>query len=242
MAKRTEGAGSPASAPSSGSKPSPFGAARPREAVIAERTGVKESDVIKQDAATYVPKLRLSREQSDDQAALEGEVAHAKKELEEAGDDAGKAGSAKAALSAKEGELKALLDSFEVREAAGAQAAAPRRAALGTRVHPPRAHTDLAAAACPPPLGASLTCAPPAQAMAVEQAKAGGGKRPSERRAEMDAAGMGAQGGHHAGERGADPAFGNFGGRARGGASGGGEDYGGAFGGRRDDRQGDDRY
>ena len=41
--------------------PSPFGAARPREAIIAERTGVAEADVLKQDAATYIPKLRLRR-------------------------------------------------------------------------------------------------------------------------------------------------------------------------------------
>ncbi len=114
LAPRSANAGSPAAAPSSGSKPSPFGAARPREAVIAERTGVKEEEVLKRDAASYTPKLRLSREQSDDQRALEGEVAHAKKELEEAADEAAKA-AARTALAAKEAELKKLLDGFEAR-------------------------------------------------------------------------------------------------------------------------------
>jgi hypothetical protein len=76
---------------------------------------VKEEDVVKNEAATWKPKLRLSREQSDDQQALEDEIKFAKKEVDEAGEDAGKQAAANAALAAKEAELKAMLDGFEVR-------------------------------------------------------------------------------------------------------------------------------
>jgi hypothetical protein len=78
---------------------------------------VKEEDVVKNEAATWKPKLRLSREQSDDQQALEDEIKFAKKEVDEAGEDAAKQAAANAALAAKEAELKAMLDGFEVRRA-----------------------------------------------------------------------------------------------------------------------------
>jgi hypothetical protein len=96
-------------------QPNPFGAARPREAVIAERTGVKEADVVKSEAANWKPKLRLSREQSDDQQALEDEIKFAKKEVDEAAEDAAKLEAATATLAAKEKELAAMLEGFEAR-------------------------------------------------------------------------------------------------------------------------------
>ena len=114
-------------------QPNPFGAARPREAVIAERTGVKESDVVKTEAAAWKPSLRLSREQSDDKQALEDEIKFAQKELTEAGDDAGKAAAAKEALAAKEAELAKMMDGFEARRPAATRARARRASTVGSR-------------------------------------------------------------------------------------------------------------
>ena len=107
-------------------QPNPFGAARPREAVIAERTGVKEADVVASEAKTWTPKLRLSREQQDDKQALEDEIKFAKKELDEAGEDAGKKESSAAMLAAKEAELATLVAGFEARPAC-ARPRAPAR-------------------------------------------------------------------------------------------------------------------
>jgi hypothetical protein len=71
--------------------------------------------VVKNEAATWKPKLRLTREQSDDQQALEDEIKFAKKEVDEAAGDADKLAAANASLAAKEAELKAMLDGFEAR-------------------------------------------------------------------------------------------------------------------------------
>ena len=106
------------SAPASG-KPSPFGAARPREAVIATRTGVSEAEVLKQDAATYVPKLRLNKQDAERKEALEEELASAKKEAADSADADSKAAALKAVAAAEE-ELKVLMSSVEVRADANA--------------------------------------------------------------------------------------------------------------------------
>ena len=71
--------------------------------------------MLKADAASYTPKLRLSREQQDDKQALEDEIKFAKKELDEAGDDAEKKKASAAQLAAKEAELKQLVEGFEAR-------------------------------------------------------------------------------------------------------------------------------
>jgi chromosome segregation ATPase len=76
---------------------------------------VKEADVVKSEAANWKPKLRLSREQSDDQQALEDEIKFAKKEVDEAAEDAAKLEAATATLAAKEKELAAMLEGFEAR-------------------------------------------------------------------------------------------------------------------------------
>ena len=108
------GTTAPSAAPTASSKPNPFGAAKPREQVIAARTGVSEEAVIKSAVAADKPKLRLSREQQDDVEALEGELAHAKKEAEEASPGSAAAAAAAATAERKEAELKTLLDGFEV--------------------------------------------------------------------------------------------------------------------------------
>ena len=105
-------AGAAAPAASSG-KPSPFGAARPREAIIAERTGASEADVLKQDAATYIPKLRLNKQDAERREAIEEDVAEAKKELAGTSDADAKAVLQKV-IADKESELKELMDSVEV--------------------------------------------------------------------------------------------------------------------------------
>jgi len=81
------------------------------------RTGVNELDVIKKDAAAFKAALRLTREQQDDKQALEDEIKFAKKELEEAGEDADKKKSSAAQLAAKQKELDEMVAGFEVRPA-----------------------------------------------------------------------------------------------------------------------------
>lgn len=55
-------------------KLSPFGNAKPREEVLAQREGKREQDVIRQEAQTFNPKLSLSKQQREQKEALEEEI------------------------------------------------------------------------------------------------------------------------------------------------------------------------
>ena len=63
-------------------KSNPFGDAKPRESVLAKRDGVDEAAVLKKEAAAWKPRLRLTREQEEEQKALEAEVRFAKADAE----------------------------------------------------------------------------------------------------------------------------------------------------------------
>jgi hypothetical protein len=78
---------------------------------------VTEKDVVASEAKTWTPKLRLTREQQDDKQALEDEIKFAKKELDEAGEDAEKKTRTAATVAAKQAELDALVAGFEARHA-----------------------------------------------------------------------------------------------------------------------------
>jgi hypothetical protein len=108
-------AGVAAAASAAPSRPSPFGSAKPREQVIAQRTGKDESEVLKEDAASYSQKLRLTREQNDQKAGLEADIEAAKKAAASPeSDEATKAGALRT-VEAKEKEIKELLASIEAR-------------------------------------------------------------------------------------------------------------------------------
>ncbi|KAH8962867.1 hypothetical protein BDL97_05G123700 [Sphagnum fallax] len=65
------------------SRPNPFGAARPREQVIAEREGKKETEVLKEQAhKEWKPNLVLTEQQREEKKAAEAELAFSKSELE----------------------------------------------------------------------------------------------------------------------------------------------------------------
>ena len=62
----------------------PFGAAKPREAVLAQRTGVKEEDILKADVQKEKLHLRLDKEQRLAKEEAQAAVDEAKAELKEA--------------------------------------------------------------------------------------------------------------------------------------------------------------
>eukprot|EP00244_Chara_vulgaris_P000178 TRINITY_DN1027_c0_g1_i2.p1 TRINITY_DN1027_c0_g1~~TRINITY_DN1027_c0_g1_i2.p1 ORF type:complete len:353 (-),score=67.21 TRINITY_DN1027_c0_g1_i2:344-1402(-) len=99
--------------PSNPSKPNPFGAARPRERVIAEREGKSESELLKELAAKeWKPNIVLTDAQREDKKAVEGELNFAKRELETEVDPV-KIKALREEVALKEKQLEDLLDSFE---------------------------------------------------------------------------------------------------------------------------------
>jgi hypothetical protein len=64
-------------------KVSPFGNAKPREEVLAQREGKREQDVIKQEAQTFQPKLSLSRQQREQKESLESEISSLQQQRDE---------------------------------------------------------------------------------------------------------------------------------------------------------------
>ena len=240
LAPRSANAGAAPAGGSSG-KPNPFGGAVPREAVIAGRTGVSESEVLKKEASAAV-RLRLSSEQQEQKKAKEMEVRVFARPsppgLLPPGDS--------------DRVLACCVFSVQVAEAKKALAEAKE---LGDEVIS-RTAADKAEEA----EAALAELMQSFEALAVQLAHEGG-KRPSEmpRREDNNAAyggGQGQRNGPHGGayqdggrsggggyNRGADEglAFKNFGGgnRRGPGGDGGAADYGGAFGGRRGGQGGD---
>lgn len=79
-----------------------------------ERTGASEADVLKQDASTYVPKMRLSKADAEKREGLEEDIDIATKEALGTSDAAAKAAALKVVEEKKE-ELKQLMAGVEVR-------------------------------------------------------------------------------------------------------------------------------
>ncbi|KAH9307629.1 hypothetical protein KI387_035540 [Taxus chinensis] len=91
----------------------PFGNARPREQVIAEREGKPETEVLKEQAKKdWKPSMRLTEAQREERKAAEAELLYAKKELEEERDPV-RAKLLQNEVESKEGKLNELLESFE---------------------------------------------------------------------------------------------------------------------------------
>ncbi|GFR43105.1 hypothetical protein Agub_g3936 [Astrephomene gubernaculifera] len=89
----------------------PFGAAKPREQVIAERLGKTEEEVLKETFKKERPKLRLNAEQLEQRKQAEARIDEARSRLvvvEEAGRR-----ELEVELQTAESELEALLDCFE---------------------------------------------------------------------------------------------------------------------------------
>ncbi|KAK9821417.1 hypothetical protein WJX81_001422 [Elliptochloris bilobata] len=97
---------------SQGGKSNPFGAAKPREAVLAEKLGLKEEDVLKKEVLKDRVKLRLSREQEEEKRALEGSIEEAEFEVEHEQDEALKQEKS-AEVASRKAKLDDLLANFE---------------------------------------------------------------------------------------------------------------------------------
>lgn len=109
----------------------PFGAARPRESVLAQRTGVSESDVLATEAKASRLHLRLDREQrmAKEEAEAALETAKATAAAARGGTDADTdADAADVALAEATAKLATLMDSFET--------AAVERALAGDGMRP----------------------------------------------------------------------------------------------------------
>ncbi|KAL3140073.1 hypothetical protein ABBQ38_004353 [Trebouxia sp. C0009 RCD-2024] len=131
---RDENAASKAEAEKTSSRSNPFGAAKPRETVLAAKLGKKEEDILKEELSKDRINLRLDPEQNDQKRAAEEAVKEVEDELE-AETDESKLEALKAEVAGRKEKLSTLIDGF--------------------------------------------------QKMAMEKAKAGGGMRPSERRAQQ---------------------------------------------------------
>eukprot|EP00249_Psilotum_nudum_P012904 c24038_g1_i1 orf=169-1230(+) len=95
------------------SRPSPFGNARPREQVIAEREGKKETDVLKEQVKKeWKPNVVLTDAQREEKKAVEAEIAFARNELEME-EDPSKVKALREEVAFKEKKLEELLASFE---------------------------------------------------------------------------------------------------------------------------------
>ena len=86
-----------------------FGAAKPREQVLAKREGVDETELLKTEAEKFRRSLRLNETQRNEKTAAEEAIKLAKSELEEKPDDE----ALKKTVEEKEAELEALMSSFE---------------------------------------------------------------------------------------------------------------------------------
>ncbi|CAD7696690.1 unnamed protein product [Ostreobium quekettii] len=93
-------------------KSSIFGDAKPREEVLAQRTGMAEADILKQEAEHERLHIRLSPQQISDQREAEEAVAEAKRTLEQATDEEA-IRTLRVDLDARQRELNSLLISFE---------------------------------------------------------------------------------------------------------------------------------
>ncbi|KAJ7551974.1 hypothetical protein O6H91_06G037000 [Diphasiastrum complanatum] len=115
------------SAATRSSKPNPFGAARPREQVIAEREGKKETEVLQEQAKKeWTPTVVLTESQREEKKAAEAELSFAISELEKEVDSV-KLADLREEVALKERKLEELLLSFEKMAVQSAQSGGSRR-------------------------------------------------------------------------------------------------------------------
>lgn len=150
---RDESAASKAATENKSARSNPFGAAKPRETVLAAKSGKKEEDILKEELEKDKINLRLTPEQNDERREAEQAVKEVEDELQ-AETDESKQDGLKAEVASRKEKLSSLIDGF--------------------------------------------------QKMAIEKAKAGGGMRPSERRAQLEQQG-GGPGGYGGQPNGAAP-------------------------------------
>ncbi|CAM6082052.1 unnamed protein product [Calypogeia fissa] len=137
---RGSGADQSPTVPSKTSRPNPFGTARPREQVIAEREGKKETEVLKEQAQKeWKPSIVLTEAQREEKKAVEAELAFAKSELSKEFDPM-KSKALKEEVVLMERKLGELLDSFEKLAIQAAQTG-------GRRVHERRREDERTPAA-----------------------------------------------------------------------------------------------
>nr|BCL66238.1 hypothetical protein [Volvox reticuliferus] len=91
----------------------PFGAAKPREQVIAERLGKTEEEVLKEAVKQERPKLRLNSEQLEQRKQAEARVEEIKVQLQLKTANGEEQSALEAELASREADLEALLDRFE---------------------------------------------------------------------------------------------------------------------------------
>lgn len=115
------------SSPAKSSRPNPFGAARPREQVIAERTGKKEQEILKEQAAKEWKKnIVLTEQQREEKKAAEAELSFARSELVKEVDPT-KSKALREEVNLMEKKLDELLASFEEIAVQTAQSGGSRR-------------------------------------------------------------------------------------------------------------------
>ncbi|MCO5597412.1 hypothetical protein L7F22_051489 [Adiantum nelumboides] len=110
---RSSSSGAPSPTSVKSTRPSPFGAARPKEQVIAEREGKKETEVLKEQAnREWKSQIALTEVQREEKKAAEAELSFAKSELKKE-IDAEKVAQLAEEVANKEKTLDQLLASFE---------------------------------------------------------------------------------------------------------------------------------
>eukprot|EP00250_Pteridium_aquilinum_P012235 c2058_g1_i1 orf=100-1032(+) len=110
---RSSSSGAPSPTSVKSTRPNPFGAARPKEQVIAEREGKKETEVLKEQASReWKSQSVLTEAQREEKKAAEAELSFAQSELEKE-TDAEKAALLSEEVANKEKNLEQLLASFE---------------------------------------------------------------------------------------------------------------------------------
>eukprot|EP00892_Ulva_mutabilis_P003996 jgi/Ulvmu1/1969/UM012_0131.1 len=92
-------------------KHNPFGDAKPRESVLAKRTGKDEAKVLEEEALTYDVHFKLTPEQFSEKKARQQEIDQLKDSLQDA--DLSDADAVKAEIAEKESALADLVKGFE---------------------------------------------------------------------------------------------------------------------------------
>nr|BCL66184.1 hypothetical protein [Volvox reticuliferus] len=120
----------------------PFGAAKPREQVIAERLGKTEEEVLKEAVKKERPKLRLSPEQLEQRKQAEARIEEVKVQLQLETTNGGDHSTLEAELASREADLEALLDKFEALALEAAQRGEIQRPSERRQQHQ-QGHGDL---------------------------------------------------------------------------------------------------
>lgn len=90
----------------------PFGDAKPREAILASRTGKSEVEILKEEVKHEHPRLRLSPQQLEEKSAAEAAVAETQSQLDKEQDET-KCSALKVELQTRQEALEELLAKFE---------------------------------------------------------------------------------------------------------------------------------